>query len=230
MRSFHLFLFLLIFVFPGILAQDPARDYLVAAGNQAVIYHGKEQVKYPPNILNHPYLGEDTYEAGDLSFEGILYKDVKMRIDLCRGELMVLSADNRFNIILPGDRVDYARLRGYHIFYHFPDSSKGCPPEGYYLRLYDSGLKVLERQSFILFRKTVGLEVESSFIRTVKYYVYKDGVYYTVKSKGSVLRLFKERKAELARFIRQEQFNFKEDPERSIVEVVKEYERLSGKP
>ena len=63
-------------------AQDAVDDYVSSAAGQSVIYHGKEQLKYPTSIRNHPYLKSEKYVPGDLSFEGILYKDVKMRLDL----------------------------------------------------------------------------------------------------------------------------------------------------
>lgn len=63
----------------------------------------------------------EKYVPGDLSFEGILYKDVKMRLDLYKNELLLFSPDNRYNIVLPSDRVDYAEFHGYDIFYRYPD-------------------------------------------------------------------------------------------------------------
>ena len=89
-------------------AQDAVDDYVSSAAGQSVIYHGKEQLKYPTSIRNHPYLKSEKYVPGDLSFEGILYKDVKMRLDLYKNELLLFSPDNRYNIVLPSDRVDYA--------------------------------------------------------------------------------------------------------------------------
>ena len=97
-------------------AQDAVDDYVSSAAGQSVIYHGKEQLKYPTSIRNHPYLKSEKYVPGDLSFEGILYKDVKMRLDLYKNELLLLSPDNRYNIVLPSDRVDYAEFHGYDIF------------------------------------------------------------------------------------------------------------------
>lgn len=108
-------------------AQDAVDDYVSSAAGQAVIYHGKEQLKYPTSIRNHPYLKSEKYVPGDLSFEGILYKDVKMRLDLYKNELLLLSPDNRYNIVLPSDRVDYAEFHGYDIFYRYPDERSGNP-------------------------------------------------------------------------------------------------------
>lgn len=38
------------------------------------------------------------------------------------------------------------------------------------------------------------MQVDESFDQSVKYYIRKEGVYYTVRSKGSVLKVLKSRK------------------------------------
>lgn len=204
-----------------------AVDYASFASGQAVIFHGKEQLKYSPSIKNHPYLKSDKYAAGNLSFEGILYEDVKMRLDLYKNELLLLSPDDRYNLVLPSDRVDFAQLHGYHIIYHDPEGKENSLPEGYYLRLHDGRCTVLEKSSCAFSKKIKGLEVEESFDQSVKYYIQKEGAYYPVGSKGSVLRVFKESKKELARYIKQEKLDFRHAREKAIVAVAREYERLN---
>ena len=46
------------------------------------------------------------------------------------------------------------------------------------------------------------MQVDESFDQSVKYYIRKEGVYYTVRSKGSVLKVLKSKKKELARYIK----------------------------
>lgn len=211
-------------------AQDVGSDYVASAAIQAVIYHGKEQLKYSTSIRNHPYWKDERYVSGDLGFEGILYKDVKMRLDLYRNELLLLSPDNRYNIVLPSDRVDYAELHGYHIFYGDPDERPGNLPEGYYLRLYEGKCVVLGKWSCILSQTIKDLKVDESFDQSVRYYIRKEGVYHAVRSKSSVLRLFKSRKKELARYIKRQKLDFKYAPEEAIVAVVRQYEQLNEIP
>ena len=146
-------------------AQDAVDDYVSSAAGQSVIYHGKEQLKYPTSIRNHPYLKSEKYVPGDLSFEGILYKGVKMRLDLYKNELLLLSPDNRYNIVLPSDRVDYAEFHGYDIFYRYPDERSGNLPEGYYLRLHEGKCTVLGKWSCILSKTIKDMQVDESFDR-----------------------------------------------------------------
>ncbi|MFS2807934.1 AAA family ATPase [Parabacteroides distasonis] len=211
-------------------AQDVGGDYISSAAVQSVIYHGKEQLKYPTSIRNHPYLKSEEYVPGDLSFEGILYKGVKMRLDLYKNELLLFSPDNRYNIVLPGDRVDYAEFHGYHIFYRHPDERSGNLPEGYYLRLHEGKCTVLGKWSCTLSKTIKDMQVDESFDQSVKYYIRKEGVYYTVRSKGSVLKVFKSKKKELARYIKRRKLDFRHAPEEAIVAVVRQYEQLNEIP
>ena len=211
-------------------AQDAVDDYVSSAAGQSVIYHGKEQLKYPTSIRNHPYLKSEKYGPGDLSFEGILYKGVKMRLDLYKNELLLLSPDNRYNIVLPSDRVDYAEFHGYDIFYRYPDERSGNLSEGYYLRLHEGKCTVLGKWSCILSKTIKDMQVDESFDQSVKYYIRKEGVYYTVRSKGSVLKVLKSKKKELARYIKRRKLDFKHAPEEAIVAVVRQYEQLNEIP
>jgi hypothetical protein len=69
-----------------------------------------------------------------------------------------------------------------------------------------------------------------SFQHTVKYYICKDDIYYPVKSKASVLKVFRSHKKELNDFIRAHRLNFRRQTEASIVAVVQQYESLSRQP
>ena len=74
------------------------------------------------------------------------------------------------------------------------------------------------------------MKLDDSFDQSVKYYIRKEGVYYTVRSKGSVLKVLKSKKKELARYIKRRKLDFKHAPEEAIVAVVRQYEQLNEIP
>ncbi len=74
------------------------------------------------------------------------------------------------------------------------------------------------------------MRVDESFDQSVKYYIRKEGVYHTVRSKASVLKVLKSKKKELARYIKQRKLDFKRAPEEAIVAVVRQYEQLNEIP
>lgn len=131
---------------------------------------------------------------------------------------------------MPSDRVDYAEFHGYDIFYRYPDERSGNLPEGYYLRLYEGKCTVLGKWSCILSKTIKDMKLDESFDQSVKYYIRKEGVYYTVRSKGSVLKVLKSKKKELARYIKRRKLDFKHAPEEAIVAVVRQYEQLNEIP
>lgn len=109
-------------------------------------------------------------------------------------------------------------------------SGRATLPEGYYLRLYEGKCTVLGKWSCILSKTIKDMKLDDSFDQSVKYYIRKEGVYYTVRSKGSVLKVLKSKKKELARYIKRRKLDFKHAPEEAIVAVVRQYEQLNEIP
>lgn len=205
-------------------------QYLKEAQEKAQIYYGKEPLPYSPHIKNHPYLMAGVFNGGLLSYDGIQYPNVNILLDLYRDQLLVLSPYNYSYIILQPGEVNFADMYGYRIIYFRPDGLKGCPPEGYYQLLYDGKYTVLEKQACSLFETRKGEVTEGTFNRSTKYYILKDGVYHTVKSKGSVLNVFKSHKKELNQYSKQQRLNFRKETEKAIVSMVKQFETLNQKP
>lgn len=211
-------------------ASDVVKQYLTKAHRQAAIYNGKEMMPYPNAFRNHPYFESNEPVKGLLSYDGIVYPDVLLRLDLYRNELILQTPDNLYGVVLLPEKVDYAELYEYHLFYYYQEEKRGAPNDGYYMLLHDGGCRVLEKHLRPIKESHAERTVEYSFEKILRFYVEKENEYHVVKSKRSVLKLFKSHKRELNQFIKQHNLNFKEEPGAAIVAVVKEYERLIQKP
>ncbi|MCD8165329.1 MAG: hypothetical protein LUE93_03910 [Bacteroides sp.] len=55
----------------------------------------------------------------------------------------------------------------------------------------------------------------------------KEGQYYTVNSKGALLKQFRSHKKELDSYVRRHKLNFKKDPVAFITAIVEHYEELT---
>lgn len=227
MKKLSLVLIALTLIVTLIKAQDLVSDYSRSAAGASVIYHGKEQIQYLSSIRNHPYFKSVDYTVGHLSYDGVDYNDVKMRYDIYREELLLLSPDNRFNIILPSDRLSYAYIHGYRLEYMDPDGPLGVMPRGYYFILHDGDVGLFAHYSCRLNHEVKGMEHIDYFEQSTKYYVRIDGKCYHVRGRRSILALFKSHKRELSRYIKSESLNFRSSLEESIVKVVKHYEHLN---
>ncbi len=204
--------------------------YLQATGSQAIIYSGKEPIAYPPYYNGHPYLEAIEPAVGTLVYDHIVYPDVRMRLDLNRDELIVSVPGGYNNVVLQPDKYNYADLHGYRLIYFYPDGLKGCPGQGYYQQLHDGLYPVLEKRTATFSESIKGLEREFTFDQSTRFYICKDNVYYAVKSKGSVLKVFKSHKKVLNQFAKQHKLNFRKETGKAIVAIVEEYERIAKQP
>jgi len=203
---------------------NAAIEYLRNAGNQSTLYYGKVQDGYP-RTTNHPYLINAQYTKARLSYNQIIYPESLLRLDWSRDELVVQSPDFRSIVLFP-ENVDYAELHGRRIIYFYRDNLPGSPSTGYYIMLHSGKCKVLEKTTAKLI--TDANKREQYFDISTKFYLYKDGVYYTIRNKTVLLNVLHPYKKELKHFISAHRWRFRHDAEELIKQTVIEYEKLSG--
>ena len=221
----------LIFGFGRLLAQnsdqpqqieDTALEYMRIAGKQLALYYGKEQEMHQ-RTLNHPYLVNEHFAKARLSYNDVIYPEAMLRLDLNRDELIIVSPDFR-QIVLTPENVDFAELYGKHIVYFRRDSLPGCPSTGYYYLLHSGNCKILEKQ---VNRMIPNDKSEMYFVLSTYYYLYKDGAYYTIRSKRGLLNALSSHRKELKRFISANHLSFRPYTEIFLALTVSEYEKLS---
>ena len=209
------------------LIDSSAVRYMRMADKQLALYYGKEAEGHL-RALNHPYLKDDQYVKSRLSYCRIIYPEAKLRFDINRDELVILSPDQRSIALFP-ENVDFAELHGYTIIYFLRDSLPGCPSTGYYMLLHSGKCKVLEKQTAMLMQKdTFSSTFEQHYVFSTYYYLNKDGVYYIIRNKRGLLKLLQPYKKELKRFISSHGWQFRRDADKLIPMTVGEYEKLSG--
>ena len=225
-------LFFLIFGYGHLFAQDVGRqqlvdnyavDYLRIAGNQSALFYGNLQEGHP-RTMNHPYLKDIQYAKARLSYLRIIYPEVLLRLDLSRNELIIQTPDFR-NLVLFPENIDFAEFHGRHIIYFRRDSLPGCPSSGYYTLLHSGKCKVLEKQAAKIM---VDNTHQYYYDFSTNFYLYHNGVYYTIRNKSGLLKVLQPYKKELKRFISSHHWQFRNDAEKLISQTVNEYEKLSG--
>jgi len=209
------------------LIDHAAVEYSQVAGNQLVLFYGREHEGHSPLILNHPYFTDAQFAKARLSYCDIVYPEVLLRLDLNRNELVVQLPGYR-NIVLFPENVNFAELYGKTIIYFRRDSLPGCPSTGYYILLHSGKCKVLERNNAELMQNTQSSRFEQRFVLTTRFFLYKDDVYYAIRNKRALLKVLYPYKKELKRFISTNGLYFRSDAEKLLILTVGEYEKLSG--
>lgn len=219
---------LVLFIFTGgyLSAQqtdDLATKYLRTVGDHSTLYYGRLQLGRP-GAANHPYLVTSLYTPARLSFRGVVYPQVMLRLDLERDELVVLSSNGRHIVLSPED-LDYAEFHGRHIVY----LDNGYLPAGHYMVLHSGNTMVLKRQTATqVYRQVSSTNLERRFIFRITYFLYKDGVYHTIQNRRGLLSLLYPHQRTLNRFISSNRLNRRGRTEEMITLTVIEYERLSA--
>ena len=194
----------------------------------SVIYSGKEEPKYTKLFVNHPYLNTDEFRKGLISYENRVYPDVMLRLNQEKEELIILSPDSRFSVIVPRDRLDYAIIDSLLIVYDRPESADGKTlPQGYYIRVHNGDCQVWKREKYLQLTKTKDYQMINEFEKKIWRYIYKNGIFHQVRSKKSVLKVFDTNKKELNSYIKQHGLNFRKNPEAAIVALTYYYDELN---
>ena len=206
------------------LLDNAAIEYLRIAGNQSMLYYGTPQVGHP-RTTNHPYLVNMQFVKSRLSYNRIIYPEVLLRFDLSRDELVVQSPGFR-NVVLFPENVDFVELHGRHIIYFYRDSLPNSPSTGYYTLLYSGNCTVMQKQTANI---TVNRDTLEEYYNLITiFYLYNDGVYYTIRNKRELLKALQPYKKELKQFISNNNLRFRHNAEGLITQTVIEYEKLSG--
>jgi hypothetical protein len=204
---------------------DAIQDYMSGTKEYAALFNGKVETPYDRPFANHPYLETDRFVQGTLCYDGVVYQDVFMRLDLYRDELTVYYPERPFRIVLENENFSYAVLNGFTII-----APNGEPKSGpKYILLVHGGLYPVVKQ----YRGSIREEFVStvSFKRYFRfqeqYFVYINETAYPVKNKKSLLKLFPDRKKELNEYARQHRLNFRSQFEQSAIALVNHYENLT---
>jgi len=202
---------------------DSAIEYLRASGQQAAIYFGSLSEVYPLTT-NHPFLIDGKFAKARLSYLGVLYPEVFLRLDLSRDELIIVSPAFREIVLFP-ENVDFVELHGRHIISFRRDSLPGSPSSGYYCLLHSGKYRILEKQ-------TTALSIEQNsrtqyYSFSTRFYVYKENVYYLIRNQRGLLNVLQPYKKEMKHFISAHHLKFRNNAQEFLVQTVREFEKLS---
>lgn len=207
-----------------------ARDEAIAAYNQAIrlqahVYDGHEYIAHDHRIKVHPFYRVDSLLTGTVISNGVRYDNVRMLYDLVRDELAVQQPEGGFRLRLGKNQVSAFTMGPYRFTRIEGDSAVGVPT-GFYEVLHDGRVKALAHRA-----KTINEDISQGFYKAEyqpkdRFFVVKEGAYYEIKSKQSLLKLFPEQSKALRKYLRANELRFiPGQRETSLVRVMQQIER-----
>jgi hypothetical protein len=190
---------------------------------QTRLNNGSEYRDYLARNDEHPYFGIDDWEYGDMIYDEETYENIPLFYDLSRDKVITEHSLNGAKIELISEKIKKFNL-GKHTFVRLKaDSAKVIEP-GFYERLHDGKTKVYVRWEKSLQQKVETNDIIFNFEQKKRVYILKDGVYYPVKKKESVVDVFKDRKQDVRAYMRSLGKVNKADRESAIAKVAAFYD------
>ncbi|MVN90691.1 hypothetical protein [Mucilaginibacter aquatilis] len=211
-----------------------ANSYAVAyfnksVGQQSEIYNGAEYIALPPAVQGSPYWQDkDTFTSSAIKYNGTWYNGVPLMFDVFKNQIVTVQPVNNYRIILQQYLLSDFIIADHHFVYvNEADSVKQQLKPAYYDVLYSGKTSVLSHYSKERSESTNIHGVEVRFIDHVNYYIIKDKVVYNVSGKGSVLKVFKDKKKELNAYLSANAIKFNDNKALAISKLSAYYDQLT---
>jgi hypothetical protein len=199
-------------------------SYAAAIQQQSRLYNGSDYVMYISRDEEHPYFTLGDWIFGSVTYWNELYENVPLMYDISTDQ--IITEHNRGNPIkLHPEKVQAFTLND-HLFVKLKPDANNKIQEGFYDQLYKGDSKVYARHIKVYREKLESKEVIPIYNEVTRYYVLKDSTYYPVKSKGSVIKVFADKKAEVKSFVRKNRIKVSSDREDAFVRIARHYDSL----
>lgn len=198
--------------------------YMSRVGGAANLYNGAEYEGSYPGILGSPF-NENPFQKGNIFYEGILYYDIPIAMDLVRNEVLTKSYQ-QFSIRLDKNKVDYFILNN-HTYVHLRNDtvSKNILPDDIYELIFNKKVQLYAKR-WKAVEKSVYEQNKDTIVSHTAYFVYKDKTYFPISSTKVLTKIFHEEKNAITAFWKEKHLKFKKAPETFIVETLNYWSEL----
>lgn len=201
--------------------------YNKALAAQSRLYNGGRYVLPKQTFEQHPYFHSEDWITGSLLYDGEYFHDVPLMYDLVNGALITEHFPSGHPIRLVREKLEHFSVADHYFEKIINDSVSGSlPGTGFYDVLYNGESKVVASRSKFLREKIEGTIVTFTYEEKNRYFVLRNGVFFPVRSKGSVLKLMDDRRQELRKHLKQQKIVFSDNRERALKSLAEHYDTL----
>ncbi|RRB03787.1 hypothetical protein [Larkinella rosea] len=201
--------------------------YVYSTADQARLYNGAEYVGHLPSIKGYPYV-DSLWRVGTVTYDGVTYENIRLLYDLVDDVVVVPHIDSVYRIQLQGIKISRFSIPNHTFVRIVRDTAHNVGLRtGFYDQLYDGRSKVLARRIKTINTELVQNAVKEEYLSVTYYYIGKNGLFYPVKSKRSVLNLFADQKKVLRKYLRENRIKFAKDREAAIVKLAQQYDEAT---
>ena len=209
-------------------AQDTsAKNYLQQAGIYAEIYNGRMEMIYASSLYeNLPYYKNTDFTEASIIYRKNYYPAQKVRLDLYREQLIILSPEKQHGIILNAQLVEKVQMHNKTIVYLTPPKESKLK-DGYYIQLLEGEkMHLLCKENYVPKQTIQGKTAINYFDHTVRHYLLYNNQYHTIKNKNSFSKLFPQYKKQINSYVKDKRLDFKQSKDESLISLARYCEEL----
>ncbi|MDR1369020.1 MAG: hypothetical protein LBJ72_02665, partial [Dysgonamonadaceae bacterium] len=159
---------------------------------------------------------------GEIIYKNRYYPNLQLKLDLYKEQLIVLSPEKHYGVLLDSKEVQKATFYGKTFIWYDSQKTKDLKA-GFYMQLYKGNtLTLLSKISMSLNKGLTSSHFDS---KTRSYLLFNEN-YYQVKNKNSFRKIFPQYKNQINRFSKEQKLDFGSDPEGSLVSLARYCESL----
>ncbi len=199
-----------------------------AAWYDQLLYSGVEWHPAMPMAAGHEFFLTSEPLPGSVSIDGITFRDLRMKYDICNDGIIVLWK-NGSPIIIDGKKVDEFTVVYNGIpkrFINLRDTYPGV--RGFAEILYQGSSSVIARHIKVVSKNPAGASYEE-FTEETKYYLVVNGGCFQVKNRSSFLDLMGEYEISVRKFIRQKHLYLSHTSPEGFINAAAYYDSLTVK-
>jgi hypothetical protein len=202
------------------------KQYKDVIRGQTSLYNGSEyREPRQTDDEENPFFESTDWVFGDVFYDKKFFDHVPLLYDVTTDRVITENYYSAQPIALVSEKLIRFTF-GNHSFLRETNST--LPKPGFYELLYDGPSRSLARRQKVIRETIVSQKLEIKFDPKNRYFILKNGKYFPVKSKGSVLKLFEDEKQSLRQFIKKSKLKFGSDPARSIALISSQYDQLKA--
>ena len=199
--------------------------YKKAIGVQARLYNGSRYKPPLHTIEQHPYFHSEDWITGNVFYDGEYFRNVPLMLDLYSHQLITEHLSSGHAIQLVMEKLQHFTI-GDHYFEKIESEAIGLPEKGVYEILYPGETKLIALRKKFMREKIESAGIDRTYDERNRLYMLRDGLFFPVKTKGSVLKLLADQKHNLKKFTRTLPRPFSTYRERNLRELAVYYDSL----
>ena len=148
-----------------------------------------------------------------------------MLFDIRDEELVIYNYNTNFKMKLVKDKINHFTLNGHTFRKYDKDTIAGVPfASGFYDVLHQGSVNLIVKRIKMITESATQNGLTGEYLSNTKFFIQKNGRYYPVKNKRSVLKVLAVNKSLLQRQLRADKIKYRKNREEAIHKLVQYYD------